>query len=507
MSTMASQTEADVFNTPETRVMISDDGRGGVGYWTVAARNFAKGDVIFQEPPLAMVYPSYDPPWLAVMRKALLELSEACAWQYCVAVHCLTAAELTYPVPEGLKPFSEVARARLMQLCGGEFTEGEEPSELADAAAEHFLKAAESIAGTEPVRWPAAAGTENIIDRHQHRKAAVRWLAQRLDDIALRVSRNGFQVMDLKMRPPTSADGLFHRISFFNHCCAGLSNASWTWNGGEGLNTIRTTAEVVAGEELTISYIAKPWCDLAKPARRRYLKQNFNFVCMCKACTQPPSAAGTSRDTSNVKSDGKLGSLLLRWMQDGGDTDGVIEGGAAAEAPCAPNEPKAPLTDDARLERVLQRCAGESLEVSREAAQAALTAEDGHVGKTMIRLRRQKKHSEEPTEAEGQQEKIADAVPARKQPLTDDDRLRRVLERCSGEGLDVTSDEAKAALQAEEGHVGKAMIRLRRANREGAAGKSSKADTAIVGLRSLGIAAFICISAVAVVAFLKKRRV
>ncbi|CAK9115103.1 Cation channel sperm-associated protein 1 [Durusdinium trenchii] len=84
-------------------------------------------------------------------------------------------------------------------------------------------------------------------------------------------------------------------VSFFNHCCAGLSNATWTWLLGatkwckdgprsraEGL-TVKTTRPVAAGEakrgrhevgrpELTISYISKPWCDLARPARRRYLR-------------------------------------------------------------------------------------------------------------------------------------------------------------------------------------------------------------------------------------------
>ena len=46
---------------------------------------------------------------------------------------------------------------------------------------------------------------------------------------------------------------------------------------------VKATRPVAKGEELTISYISKPWCDLARPARRKYLKQNFNFFCLCKA--------------------------------------------------------------------------------------------------------------------------------------------------------------------------------------------------------------------------------
>merc|ERR1740116_396120 len=116
-------------------------------------------------------------------------------------------------------------------------------------------------------------------------------LAGRLEEYALRVSRNGFQVMDLKARPPVGADALFHRPSFLNHCCGGLNSASWTFNSAEGLMTLKTMREVAEDEELTISYIGKPWSELAKPARRRYLKQNYNFVCLCKACTQPMKPA------------------------------------------------------------------------------------------------------------------------------------------------------------------------------------------------------------------------
>merc|ERR1712032_700209 len=208
---------------------------------------------------------------------------------------------------------------------------------------------------------------------------------------------------DLKARPPTCADGLFHRISFFNHCCAGLNNASWTWGcDGDGLLTVKATRDVVGGEELTISYIAKPWCDMAKPARRRYLKQNFNFVCLCKACCQPPSTNGGYRcnqDSDRPSSKG-LAGLLTRWVQDeraepddGNDEREEPQETTVAESGSSVSlsKPKQELTDDERLQRVLDKCDKEHLVVGTAEVQAALEAEVGHVGKAMIRLRKQLK--------------------------------------------------------------------------------------------------------------------
>merc|ERR1719231_387632 len=75
---------------------------------------------------------------------------------------------------------------------------------------------------------------------------------------------------------------------FFNHCCGGLNNSSWTWDGHTRLQTVKAARDIRKGEEMTISYIAKPWSDFAKPARRRYLEDNFNFTCLCEACRMSP---------------------------------------------------------------------------------------------------------------------------------------------------------------------------------------------------------------------------
>jgi hypothetical protein len=249
-----------------TKALLSEDGRGNS---TEALRAFAQGDVIFKEPPLALIYSMDDVPWLKAMREDLVKLNEACGWQYCVAVHCLTAEELPRPLPEGLVGMEAGARRQMEDLCGVDFPAELEPSDLAGAAARHLIAASRSASGSMPA-------TELLT------------LRRCLDSLAARVSRNGFQIMDLNRRPPTSADGLFHRISFFNHCCAGLNNASWTWDGKVGLLTVKASRAIAVGEELCISYIGKPWSELGKAARQKYLEQNFNFtVCVRRALCLP----------------------------------------------------------------------------------------------------------------------------------------------------------------------------------------------------------------------------
>ncbi|CAE8656943.1 unnamed protein product, partial [Polarella glacialis] len=140
------------------------------------------------------------------------------AWQFCMAVRCFGKEELPHPCPSGLQPLQPEAIARMQELCGGCLDDGLEPTELAAAAAHHLLQASADEAASAGVtlRWPEA--TEELVrssgdDEESRRRAVLRWLADRLDDIAHRISRNGFQLI----RPV--ADGLFHRISYMNHCC------------------------------------------------------------------------------------------------------------------------------------------------------------------------------------------------------------------------------------------------------------------------------------------------
>jgi len=380
--------DALVSNEQGTFIYRSEDGRG---HATRALRDFAKGEIIFQEPALVAVYPLYDKEWLVRLRKKLLAVDEACAWQYCVAVHCMTSSELPSPLPDGLTAMVRDARSKLEELCGEEAESDMEPSELAAMAANHLLVESASADSGGNSKLPADALRELAGDQCD-RDAVIIWMAKKIDSLASRVSRNGFQVANMKARPPTSFDGLFHRISFFNHCCAGENNASWVYDGVAQVITVRTTADVAAGEELTISYIAKPWCDLAKPARQQYLKQNFNFVCLCKACTRVTSREGPASEGETQKKVKDLAGLFSLWMK-GEHDDSLGDAGATSrkKLPATVKEAvsaKVPLTDEERVERVLKRCRGEGIVASVADVQQAVEAEGGHVGKALIRLRK-----------------------------------------------------------------------------------------------------------------------
>lgn len=362
------------------RVQRTEDGRGQS---TVALKDFDAGEVLLREACLAVTFEASEAPWAAELRRKLKAMDGCCAWQYCLAVRCLSHDDpVRWEDFEGLEPLSAEGVCHLEELCGAdavdETSELSGASDLARCCLEHLKGPPE--------------------------------LAFRLDQLAGRVARNGFQVVDLRAKPPCPGDALFHRVSFFNHCCAGLSNATWTWSLADGL-TVKTSRKVLAGEELTISYISKPWCDLARPARRKYLKQNFNFVCLCKACVAPRDV--TPRDKPRPQDGQKgLAQLLLRWMKEGEDAEDAEDDGSDAattvgtcvqapqDGPYAEDlvdaevkqvkDPTVALSQEQRVERLLARCEKENLQVSTLEALEVLKLEEGHVGKSMIRLRREK---------------------------------------------------------------------------------------------------------------------
>jgi len=397
----------------ECHVVRSDDGRGDA---TVAGRAFGDSDIIFREPPLAIVFPDLELDWLRTLRTDLLALCETTAWAFCLALQLLTVQELAAP-PPGINLLSDAARVHLSELCGAEDAP-ETPSMLALLAASRL----DDMSGSSVIR------TE---------------LARCIDIAAHRALRNSFQVVDMTARPPVCADALFHRISFLNHCCAGYQNATWMYDGMTGLLSLSTRCSVAEGEELTISYISKPWSHLSRVARQRYLQQNYNFGCLCVACQRDIRDGESARPSS-------LSSLMHRWL--------------IGHDPCAEDCPAGSarqgdetltsgpgLADSERLQRVLFRCEREGLETSAEEAAFAQSRADGHVGKTLIALRHT--HGE------------FCGANASKQ-LSHDERVQRVMERCHREAVTVSNASAQEALLKEDGHVGKTMIRLRREQRQ-----------------------------------------
>ncbi|KAH9886585.1 hypothetical protein F4778DRAFT_786686 [Xylariomycetidae sp. FL2044] len=78
-----------------------------------------------------------------------------------------------------------------------------------------------------------------------------------------------------------SVGGVYPNICLINHSC--VPNAHNNWNDETGQETIHTIKNILAGEEVMISYeISKP-----SEARWRKLKDSFGFQCSCQLCTLP----------------------------------------------------------------------------------------------------------------------------------------------------------------------------------------------------------------------------
>merc|ERR1712224_128723 len=82
----------------------------------------------------------------------------------------------------------------------------------------------------------------------------------------------------------------------------------------------------------------------------------------------------------------------------------------------------------------MKRCEGEGLEASVEQARAALLAEDGHVGKTMIRLRRQRREAAEATptiSASGEATPVASEIKENSSAGDEQNQAPTMVQLCS----------------------------------------------------------------------------
>jgi len=158
---------------------------------------------------------------------------------------------------------------------------------------------------------------------------------------------------------------------------------------------LKAIKPIKAGDELSITYIAKPWSVMGKAARMRYIEREYGFSCLCKCCSQPESESMTPSDAERPKD---LTTLLTLWMQKGdpsknneGDDDNADASEADSKpAPKPAPKPKStgPVDDEERVNRVLARLRQEGREVTREMVVEALEAEGNHVGKAVIRLKK-----------------------------------------------------------------------------------------------------------------------
>lgn len=83
------------------------------------------------------------------------------------------------------------------------------------------------------------------------------------------------------------------------------------------------------------------------------------------------------------RADGHVGKTLIALRHTHGESCGA--------------DASKQLSHNERVQRVMERCHREAVTVSNASAQEALLKEDGHVGKTMIRLRREQRQLLEET--------------------------------------------------------------------------------------------------------------
>jgi len=260
------------FDTPELKVTAV-----GEGYVTILKRDFASGDIIVQELPLALVVASRDPPWLASMRRELEMSSPGHAWQYCLAAHCLAPADLPRFKPLGLRALSDEDAAKVMELHADD-AGSRHVSVAAVVAARHILHAA-LVMGAGQAGFSSFEG-----EREDH-------LARRLDAIATRISRNGFQVKDASTHPPTEVDALFHRAAYVNYCEAGLHTATWEFHASRKVLTVKAVRAIRAGDELTFDAASKPWLGRTGAVQTQQQARS----CGCRACVRERLAHGGPR--------------------------------------------------------------------------------------------------------------------------------------------------------------------------------------------------------------------
>ncbi|TRX87804.1 hypothetical protein FHL15_011297 [Xylaria flabelliformis] len=87
--------------------------------------------------------------------------------------------------------------------------------------------------------------------------------------------------------PGSSVGGIYSTICLINHSC--IPNAHNNWNEEAQHETIHATRNILAGEEILISYANEP-----SQARQRKLRESFGFQCSCELCSQPLQAIQAS---------------------------------------------------------------------------------------------------------------------------------------------------------------------------------------------------------------------
>lgn len=81
---------------------------------------------------------------------------------------------------------------------------------------------------------------------------------------------------------PRSDNGLFLKISRFNHSC--VPYAEFMWNEEKRKQEIRAIRDIPEGEEITICYFTLLVAARSQKERKEYLQSHYGFPCDCVAC-------------------------------------------------------------------------------------------------------------------------------------------------------------------------------------------------------------------------------
>jgi len=82
---------------------------------------------------------------------------------------------------------------------------------------------------------------------------------------------------------PRSDNGLFLKISRFNHSC--VPYAEFMWNEEKRMQEIRAIRDIPEGEEITICYFTLLVGARSQKERKEYLLSHYGFPCDCVACS------------------------------------------------------------------------------------------------------------------------------------------------------------------------------------------------------------------------------
>jgi len=82
---------------------------------------------------------------------------------------------------------------------------------------------------------------------------------------------------------PKTNNGLFLKISRFNHSCRPL--AEFSWNPVRKKQEVRVVRPIKSGTEITVSYFSHIVAAQNRASRKKYLQNYYGFPCDCLACT------------------------------------------------------------------------------------------------------------------------------------------------------------------------------------------------------------------------------